>query len=182
VIRTALSVVYPKLRVVDFDLDIVVDLRIDPDARETSVAPGVGIIGTDPDQPVNPAFGLQIAIGILALDQDRRRLDSGLLARMMGDQLDLEPVALGPARVHAQEHLRPVLALGPAGPGIDLDIGIVGIGLSGEQRRDLVAVRFLGERRKALDRIDDERLVAFGLGKLHQLERIGKLLLDLGRR
>ena len=60
----------------------------------------------------------------------RRRLDPGLLARMMVDQFDLQAVALAPARVHAAEHLGPVLALGSAGAGVDLDIGVVGVRLA----------------------------------------------------
>jgi hypothetical protein len=40
---------------------------------------------------VDAALGLEIAIGVLALDQQGRRLDPGLLARMMVDQLDLQP-------------------------------------------------------------------------------------------
>ena len=61
------------------------------------------------------------------------------------DQLDLHAVALAPARVHALQHLGPVLALGAAGAGIDLDIGVVGIGLAGEQGGDLVLLGALGE-------------------------------------
>ena len=68
---------------------------------------------------------------------------------MIVDQLDLVAAALGPARVHALEHLGPVLALGAAGAGIDLDIGVVGVGLAGEQGRDLVLLRPLGELGRA---------------------------------
>ena len=89
---------------VDLDVDVVVDLGIDPDAGEAGVAPRRAVVGADPDQPVDAAFGLQIAVGIFALDQDRRRLDPRLFARMMVDQIDLHPVALAPARVHPLEH------------------------------------------------------------------------------
>ena len=49
----------PEVALVDLDVDIVVDHRIDPDAGEAGVAPRVAVIGPDPDQPVDAAFGLQ---------------------------------------------------------------------------------------------------------------------------
>jgi hypothetical protein len=59
---------------VDVDLETVVDHRIDPDRAEAGVAPRRTVIGADPHQAVHAAFGLGIAIGVLALDQDRRDL------------------------------------------------------------------------------------------------------------
>src|SRR4029453_10756458 len=78
-----------QLGLVDLDIDIVVDLWINPDRGEAGVAAGVAVVGADSHQPVDPAFGLQIAVGILALDQQGRRLDPRLLARMWVDHLDL---------------------------------------------------------------------------------------------
>src|SRR5215217_5412671 len=70
------------------------------------------VIGADPDEAVDAALGLGIAVGILAFDEQGRRLDAGLLAGMAVDELDLHAVALGPTRVHALEHARPVVRLG----------------------------------------------------------------------
>ncbi len=42
-------------------------------------------------------------------------------------------VALGPAQIHAQQHLRPILALGAAGPGMHGDNGALGVVLAGEE-------------------------------------------------
>ena len=55
--------------------------------------------------------------------------------------LDLVAVLLGPARVHAQQHLGPVLALGAAGAGMDFEEGVVAVGLAGQQRLELAARR-----------------------------------------
>ena len=90
-----------------------------------------------------PDFGLQPAIGVVALDQQRRRLDAGLFAVALSISSTLSRCALGPARVHAQQHLRPVLAFGAAGAGVDFEIGVVGVGLAREQRLDLAALRIL---------------------------------------
>ena len=89
---------------------------------------------------------------------------------------------LAPARVHPLQHAGPILAFGAAGAGIDLDIGVVGVGLAGQQRRDLVALGALGELGQALDRVVDQALVALGVGHLHQLDRVGQLALDRARR
>src|SRR3546814_16483066 len=92
---------------VDLDLDIVVDHRIDPDAREAGVAPRRAVVGRDADEAVNAAFGLGIAIGIFALHQHRRRFDARLFARLIFDELDLHPPLFGPPPIHALAHLIP---------------------------------------------------------------------------
>ena len=55
------------------------------------------------------------------------------IERMLVKNLDLVVVLFGPAHVHAQEHCRPVLALGAARPGIDLQEGVIRIGLARQQ-------------------------------------------------
>ena len=61
-----------------------------------------------------PDSGLQPAIGVLALDQNRRRFDAGLFALALFEIIDLVAATLRPARIHAQQHLGPILALGAA--------------------------------------------------------------------
>ena len=119
--------------------DAVVDHRIDVDARERRVAARVGIERRDAHQPVHAVLGLEPAVGVAALDLDGRRLDAGLLALGLFEILDLVAVLLGPARVHAQQHVGPVLALGAAGAGMDLEIAVVGVGLARQQRLELAA-------------------------------------------
>jgi hypothetical protein len=47
----------------------------------------------------------------------------------------LEAAPLAPAQVHAQQHLRPVLRLGAAGAGLDVDEAVAAIHLAGEHAR-----------------------------------------------
>ena len=82
---------------IDVDLDIVVDHRIDPDTGKAGVPARRAVIGADPHEPVDAAFGLGIAIGVLALDQQRAAFDARLFAGMVIDQIDLVAVAFGPA-------------------------------------------------------------------------------------
>ena len=58
----------------------------------------------------------------------------------------LVAVRLGPAHVHAQQHLGPVLRLGAAGAGVHLDVAVVGVGLAGQQALDLAPLGLGGER------------------------------------
>ena len=131
---------------------------------------------------MNAAFGLGPAIGLRPLDQHRRILDAGLFARVEIDQLDLVAALLGPARIHALEHLRPVLAFGAAGARIDFDIGVVVIGLAAQQRRHLVALGLLRQQFQRGGAFDRHRLVALGLRHLDQFGGVGKIGLDTARR
>ena len=117
----------PAVALVDVDLDAVVDHGIDPDRGEARVPPGVRIERRDAHEPVHARFGLEPAMGVVALDHDRRRLDPGLVAGRLFDHLDVELPPLRPAHVHAQEHARPVGAFGSAGAGMDFEIGVVGV-------------------------------------------------------
>ena len=57
----------------------------------------------------------------------------GLLARARLEQLDLEAAPLGPAHLHAQHHLGPVLGVGAARAGVDGHERVAGVVVAGEQ-------------------------------------------------
>ena len=42
-------------------------------------------------------------------------------------------MGLGPARIHPQQHPGPVVGLGAAGAGVHFQIGVVAVGLAGQQ-------------------------------------------------
>src|SRR5919109_640136 len=66
-------------------------------------------------------LSLEDPVRILAADREGRGLDPVLLPRALVDHLGLEAALLGPAEVHAQEDLGPVLRVGAAGVGLDGD-------------------------------------------------------------
>jgi hypothetical protein len=68
---------------------------------------------------VHALLGAEEAVGVLPAGPERRRLDPGLLARARLEELDVEAALLGPAHEHAQDHLGPVLGVGPARAGVD---------------------------------------------------------------
>ena len=167
---------------VDVDLDAVVDHRIDPDRGEARVPAGVRIERRDAHQPMHARFGLQPAVGVMALDHDGRRLDAGLVAGRLLDDLDLELPPLRPAHVHAQEHARPVAALGAARARMDFDIAVVAVRLAREQRLELAALALGLQRLQGRHALGLGRRVALGLAELDQRRRVLEVALDLGER
>ena len=94
--------------------------------------------------------------------------------------LDLEAAALRPARVHAQEHRGPVLALGAAGAGVDFEIGVVGVGLARQHRLDLARLHLACIERIAASASSMTACVALFLAELDQadivFQRLGQAL------
>ena len=82
---------------------------------------------------MNSDFTGQIPIGILAVDDERRGFNSRFFARLLVVHFRLEPLKLGPAQVHAQQDLRPVLRLGAARARMDRHDGVARIVVAGEQ-------------------------------------------------
>ncbi len=90
-------------------------------------------------------------------------------------QLDLEALAFGPARVHAQKHVRPVLAFRAAGAGMHFQIGVVAVGLAGQHGFHLAPCCFRAqglERRFSI--LDDIRIALF-LAELDELDAVAHL-------
>src|SRR6202011_5804384 len=119
-----------QILVEDVDFDLLVDDRVDPYRGKAGVAPRGRIERRDAHEAVHATLGLQPAIGVDAADLDRRRLDAGAFAGAFFQPFDLVAVVLGPADIHAQQHLGPVLRLGSAGPGMHFEIAVVGVGLA----------------------------------------------------
>ena len=67
--------------VVDLDLAGLLDDGRDLDAGERRLAAVGGVERREADEPVHALLGGVEAVGVLALDAERRRLDAGLLPR-----------------------------------------------------------------------------------------------------
>ena len=72
-----------------------------------------------------------------SLETDGRALDAGNVAFGHLDQLGFETLGLAPAQVHAQQHFGPVLRLGAAGAGLDVEEGIVFVHFAGKHASEL---------------------------------------------
>src|SRR6185437_10343373 len=167
-----------KVLVLDRDFDLLVDHRVNPDRCETCMAPRIGVERRYPHQAMDTALGLEPAIGVLTDDAQCRRFDAGLFPRTFFEPFDLVAVLLGPPRVHARQDLRPILRLGAAGAGVDLEIGVIVIRFAGQQALELALPHLLLQSRESAIGLGDHRLIAFGLRQLEKLERLLKLALD----
>ena len=123
---------------------------------------------------MDAGLGLQPAIGILALDQQGGGFQPSFLAGLLLNHLHFVTAGIGPACVHAGHHGGPVLALRPAGAGMDFQIAVIAIGLAGQKRFQFGALHFALQGFQAFDGIVDNTLIVFHLSQLDQFERVGK--------
>jgi hypothetical protein len=128
---------------------------------------------------MHAAFGLQPAIGVVAGDLDGGGFDAGFFALGLFEIFDLEAVLFGPARVHAQQHRGPVLALGAAGAGMYFEIGIEAVGFAAEQGFELAARDFLLEGFQRGLGLGHDAFIALGLAEFDHADIVLELTLDL---
>ena len=72
-------------------------------------------------------FGAQIAIGIRAINFHGDTLDAGFFAISHVGDGGLEAAPLGPAQIHAQQDLRPILGFRATRTSMDTKDGGIGI-------------------------------------------------------
>ena len=104
----------------------------------------------NPDQTVNAGFGRQQPVGVLARHENGRTLQPCFIAGLIIDQFAFEAPAFCPAKIHAEQHLRPILRLGSASARMDREDGVLAIVLATEHFLDLAGLHFLIERIKGL--------------------------------
>src|SRR5690606_34242339 len=107
---------------VDFDFHLVIDLGGNEHRRERRVATVAGVERALAHQTVYTDLGTQPAKGVFALDVHGGALDPG---DFTGGQLHdgrVETAFVGPAQVHAQQDVGPVLGFGAAGAGLDVQV------------------------------------------------------------
>ena len=152
----------------DLDFTVVGQLRHDLQRCEAGLAAGVGVKGADADQAVDAVLALEVAVGVLALDENGGGLDARFFAGFIVHQLIGVAMALGPTGIHAVEHLRPVLSLSAAGTGVEGENGVVGIVFAGQQRRQTPLADLLFQRVVALNHVGQLRGVILLLCHLAQ--------------
>jgi hypothetical protein len=86
---------------------------------------------------------------------------------------------LAPAQVHAQHHLGPVLRLGAAGAGLDVDKRVRRIHLAGEHALELELPDF---RREVVDVVVDRRNRALVVLADREIEQVAGLAERIGQR
>src|SRR6266516_2940754 len=114
----------PEVGFTDDDLDVILNLWDHEHRRKGGMPTVVGIERREADEAMHTGFGLGIPVGVFPLDEHGGALDARLFPRQDVENLRLKALALRPAQVHAQEHLDPVLRLGPASAGVNGENGV----------------------------------------------------------
>src|SRR5690606_20785291 len=154
--------VHAYIRHVQLDLNIIIHFRGNKHGGEGGVPAVAGVEGGLAYQTVNAGLGAQPAEGILAVDVNGGALDAGNLAGGDFHHLDIESLVLAPAQVHAQQHLGPVLRLGAAGTGLDVDESAIGVHLAGEHAAEFQLLQLSAEAVKfAVDLVEQVFVVLF---------------------
>ena len=156
-----------ELGLVDLDVCFVAEQRADDHLCERRVAAVRLVERRQTHEPVHAAFCLERAVRVLAADAERRRLQPGFLTRARLEQLGLEPSIVGPAEVHAQHHLGPVLRVGAARAADDRHDSVALVVLAVEERLLLETLELTLQRRYRLRDLRAELAV-----HLQQLARI----------
>lgn len=159
---------------VDLDLDVVVDFRRYEHRGERGVATVAGVERTLAHQAVHADLGAQPAEGVLALDVHGGALDAGDLALGQLDDSGVEAVLVGPAQVHAQQHVGPVLGLGAAGAGLDVQVGVVRVHLAAEHAAELQLLEDLAQTLDFVGDVVDGALVVFLDRHVQQVAGVGQ--------
>ena len=120
-------------------------------------------------EPVHPALGLAVAVGVGAYNPESRarhaRLFSGLDILYFG----LVAPALRPAHVHAHQHFRPVAALGAARAGVYCDYRVAGVVRAAQERFYFGRVEGFFQGSRFCGELCGELCVVLGfLGELEQ--------------
>jgi hypothetical protein len=89
------------------------------------------------DQPVNASLGREQPVRVVTGHDHRHALDSSLVAGLEIDDVAPKSATLGPAQIHAHEHLGPVLRLGAARTGMNRDNRVLLVELAGQHRPNL---------------------------------------------
>ncbi len=94
-------------------------------------------------QPMHANLGTQPAKGVFTVKLDRGTLDTGNIAGRGLNDLGFETAPLAPAQIHAQQHLRPVLRLGAAGAGLNIEKGVAMIHFTGKHTTEFQLLKLL---------------------------------------
>ena len=115
----------------------VLEERRDVDGGEARLAAVLRVERRHAHQAVHAALGGEQPVGEAAVHDEGGRQESRLLPLRRLVDLDREAAALGPALVHAQQHLGPVLRVGAARAGVHLAHGVELVVLAREERLQL---------------------------------------------
>ena len=101
----------------------------------------IAVEGRQAHQPMNSFFGLEVAIGRLAINLQRGALYARFFALREVKHLSMIAVSLGPAQVHSQQHLAPVLGVNASSARLYRKDGWAVVIRAGEGKLDLFVLQ-----------------------------------------
>jgi len=127
---------------------------------------------------VGACFDAQRAEGVGGIHLDGRALDAGFFRVAHVEHLHGVVVLLGPAQVHAQQHLGEVGRVDAAGAGTDGDDRRTHVEFAVEQRVHLEVAEHLRDAREFRGGLVSRFLVTLGVGEFHQHLKVVEAGLD----
>jgi hypothetical protein len=125
-------------------------------------------------QAVHADFGTQPAKGVFTLDVHGGALDPGdFTGRQLHDGR-VETAFVGPAQVHAQQNVGPVLGFGAAGTGLDVQVSVVRVHFVAEHASEFQLGQAFFETGQLGDDIAHCAFVVFFDGHVQQVAAIGQ--------
>ena len=89
---------------------------------------------------MHAAFGLQVAVGVVAGDFERGPFDPRLVTGLDVENFGFHAVLFDPTLIHAHEHVGPIACFGAAGAGMNCKVGGIAVELAAEQAGDLEGI------------------------------------------
>ena len=150
--------------------------------RERGLASRVGVERRDANEAVDALLALEQAERVTTLHDEGRGRDARFRPLLDLVELDVEAAPFRPARVHAQQHLGPVLRVGAARTGVHLADRVTLVVLAREQRAQLELVEIGAQRHDTGVDLGLDRIVALLAAELEQRLDLGEALLERRRR
>jgi hypothetical protein len=143
----------------------------DVDRREARLPLVLGVERARTHEPVYADLGPHVAVRVFTLHEQRDRLDARLFTPLPVGFGDVPASSFEEVEVHAQQHLGPVLGLGAAGAGVDLDEAVLRVVLAVKQglQLDPLAASFeVGQR--AVGLVDGRGVVGLLAELVHRAD------------
>ena len=168
------------LHVVWADLDFASRIHFGEhlDLCETGLPRAGGVERRLPHEAVDAAFALQVAESIRPVDFDGGAFDPGLFALSDIEHVCRKTAALGPAQVHAKEHLRPVLRVCATGAGVDGEDRVAAVVRAGKLKLKLQVAKRLFDGGQVFVRARADAVVAFAHRHRKQFGNVTHLVFE----
>ena len=126
-----------QIRRVDFDINIIINFRINKRGAERRVATTAGVKRAFTHQAVNAGFCTQPAVSVIAGDFDSHGFNTRHFTFRLFDDFSFETTRFCPAQIHTLKHARPVLCFRTARPRLNIEVAVGAVIFAREHTAEL---------------------------------------------